>query len=175
MKVCSQAGKGWECRSSGRMWHRDVGADVSVSPPDSVKDHRDKPRQGDHGALGPMAAGDLRRPCSQPCRTPSHRRENNPLDCFLTLLIPTIRCCDSGGCPSGSCSESIEFHQRGGAMSGIEITRRDLTAGELRGPAGKIRDATGGAPDAGCGADVGLGGSDAGSRDLRNGPADLAG
>ncbi|MFY8147432.1 MAG: hypothetical protein ACOVME_12630, partial [Rhodobacter sp.] len=30
---------------------------------------------------------------------------------------------------------------KGGAMSGIEITRRDLTAGELRGAAGKSRDA----------------------------------
>lgn len=60
-------------------------------------------------------------------------------------------------------------------MSGIEITRRDLTAGELRGAAGKSRDAKAERRTLALALVLEGGGSDAGSRDLRNGPADLAG
>jgi len=61
------------------MGQRDVGPEVGVVNPHPVQDHPDAPRQCDHGALPITAAGDLHRPCSQPCCSPTVHHDGRGL------------------------------------------------------------------------------------------------
>lgn len=68
-KTCGQAGIGWSFRwlSCLRDGRRNRPKDGAIDP-HPVKDHANLPRQSDHGALAAATAGDLRCPCSKPCR-----------------------------------------------------------------------------------------------------------
>ena len=98
--ACGQTGMACDGKSSGSMERCGIRPEVGIIDPHRVQDHADMPGQSNpsrrllandwramQGALGTATAGDLRSPCSQPCRAPTNRRENSPLDCFLTLLI----------------------------------------------------------------------------------------